>query len=298
MAHIFFSGGTGVFENKEDYEPVKASFDQLRTYQEKLQFWQELPFLKEKYPSYGYYATILTYEENFKKQTYGVYDYNEQITILPETKEQDYYYLHWLIQLPDNKLEEMISNWDSFPVKPIAQRTEAERFLRFYNYKENEFFKSGYNAISEGKLEEFIVAYLFDPKRKHLSTAASQIKDAISWHDYNSHIGNSNIHKPEQPEEESTQTELLFTSLTWEGDKTELILLVKSLKEAGLIKGDQKQIFKAFSQLLNINLTDASNFLSKNINRTNNDYVPKIFDKLKEAYLKYRDKQLDKRDNI
>lgn len=85
--------------------------------------------------------------------------------------------------------------------------------------------------------------------------------------------------------------------IRWTGsekNKNEFVQLIYGLHEAGLIndgKGEITKITETFAELLELDLGKhwQSN-LSASIHKANLEYQPPIFDKIKEAYLKYAEK--------
>ena len=85
--------------------------------------------------------------------------------------------------------------------------------------------------------------------------------------------------------------------IKWTGsekNKNEFVQLIYGLHEAGLIndgKGEITKITEALAELLELDLGKhwQSN-LSASIHKANLEYQPPVFDKIKEAYLKYAEK--------
>lgn len=87
-------------------------------------------------------------------------------------------------------------------------------------------------------------------------------------------------------------------NIIWEGKELEFVQLFYALKEAGYLKNDKNEIttlIKDVAVAFNFNLgVYWQSNLSDNINNRNTDYQPKIFDKLKQGYNDYRERQIDK----
>jgi|GEM_PF-2611149 hypothetical protein len=88
--------------------------------------------------------------------------------------------------------------------------------------------------------------------------------------------------------------------INWKGtNETEFVQFIYALHEAGYLKNEEKEIttlVKQMADVFNINLGEhwQSNF-SKSINTRNKDYKPKIFAELEQAFLTYRDTQINKK---
>jgi len=87
------------------------------------------------------------------------------------------------------------------------------------------------------------------------------------------------------------------TGIKWIGqNKTEFVQLIYSLYHAELITNETKEITKLVVDIANFFNIDLGNNwqsnLSKSKNDRNNDYIPQIFDRIKNAFIKYskRDK--------
>jgi len=86
----------------------------------------------------------------------------------------------------------------------------------------------------------------------------------------------------------------------WKGkNQTEFVQLVYMLFHSNLITNESNLITKLVPQiaeLLNFELTKSwKNDISSNIHKTNNDYVPPIIKKLKNAYDEHKDRKIDKK---
>jgi hypothetical protein len=90
-----------------------------------------------------------------------------------------------------------------------------------------------------------------------------------------------------------------ISKIQWLGtNETELVQFVYGLKEAGIIGNNGEGIEKLvreFAMVLNFKLSNNwhSNH-SASIHKSNSDYSPPIFDRIKQAYSDYRIKKIDK----
>jgi hypothetical protein len=90
------------------------------------------------------------------------------------------------------------------------------------------------------------------------------------------------------------------SNICWKGEiETEFVQLIYGLYHAGYIDNEEHQITKLIYEVadtFNIKLgKNWTSSLSKSVSNTNSDYVPKIFKNLENAFLSYRNKQINKK---
>lgn len=78
----------------------------------------------------------------------------------------------------------------------------------------------------------------------------------------------------------------------WSGDKNAFVQLIYGLQKAGYIQGNLKALVEYYAPLFGVALKEWQSNLSKSIHNNNNDYKPKIFDELFNAYMNYHQETL------
>lgn len=107
--------------------------------------------------------------------------------------------------------------------------------------------------------------------------------------------------KSEKQHMTSANDKPLLTYWTGGENKTQFVQLIYALHEAKLLnngRGEITNIVDELGQFLGVELPETwQQNLSKSINSANNNHIPPIFDKIKQAFLDYSKKRLDKNDN-
>lgn len=209
----------------------------------------------------------------------------KQITKVNELKEE----YKTLVHKAKNK--EMVHR------KFYYQLMEEYKTLQFKLNPYDRFFIEINEAMEEDASKNF--ATLFQEKIQTIPVSKKKavLADLIQLHSIDTFFEFWKMEDEKYCIEGDDQTNKIKSSIHWKGkSETEFVQLIYALYEANLIEGEGIiKVVKEFAQVLNYKLSSnwQSNH-SKSLNERNNDYEPKIFNRLSNAYEEYRSKRINR----
>ena len=255
-----------VLSSREEFQALQNQFSKIEGYTEKLQFWYELPYFKEKLERGDFPHLAMTYE-NALRQPEGIQG-TDVISLVP-TKAQEKTLIDWLINLPDNTLVQMKEEYDSFDNKEAFLNVRLEHFLN--RLEQDAFFYKTCSMCYKGNVAILIDEYRAMPihEKMPLYRFVNMIREAQNWLGFLKHIGYDNI--PDLLLEKGTGGQI--NKLKWSGKNIDLILLIKLLYECKYIEAKSlKEAFERFGAFFNVHLEQPHSALNKFLENNKDGY--------------------------
>ena len=260
------TGDYVVLSSKEEFQALQAQFNNIEDYTEKLQFWYELPYYKEKLERGDIPHLAMTYEEALKQP--GGIQGIDVISLVP-SKAQEKTLIDWLINLPDNTLVQMKEEYDSFDNKNAFLNVRLEYFIS--HLEQDAFFYKTCSICYKGNVAILIDEYRAMPlhDKMPLYRFVNIIREAQSWLSFFKHIGYDNV--PDLLLERRMDGQV--HTMKWLGNNIDLIVFVKLLYECKYIEAKSlKEAFERFGAFFNIHLEQPHSALNKFLENNKDGY--------------------------
>jgi hypothetical protein len=287
-----------ILSSQEAYEEVKASFLALGSYREKLQYWQKLPFLEERFVKYDErYRDKLSCKE-YKQYLHSDQEEQYEISIKPQGMEEQVTYLLWLIELPDRNLEKEYTFIFTYPKERLGKlhNTLNEAFGKDM---EDMLFQEAYHAFEQGTLEDLVWEKLpqVEMEYSYKLNLIPFCRKAKYWYKIAALLAERGFTLLLKQEDASLSgNETATARINWiNANKTQLAILVKGLIQAGYIRGKEKDIFEAFGAFTGIDLANYPVLLSQGLHNRKNGYSPQILRDITKGFREYAEKQSDEK---
>ena len=267
-----------VLSSEDEFKAFQEEFNKLEEYSEKLNFWQDLPYFKERSVKGSFQPFSITHNNIFV-QSHDVQE-KDRISIIPDMKEESLF-LNWLIDLPDCTSIQWKTDYDAFDNKDVFLETMLERFYREYN--EDGYFQKAYKAWNKKNIKSLIDKYrsIAKTERPEPGSFVTTIRKAKQWYLFLSYVGKNKLVIDKQTPEEVQYAGIL----EWTIDESSLILLISLLYDCKMIKAPNKTAaFREFGKLFNRNFRNPYDNLDKIFDRNGENYEPRMLNAIMKHF--------------